>query len=50
MPNTIDCYVPDIDRDLACDCVEEFFADGKPELEIFVAWMIDEGYDMEVFS
>ncbi len=50
MSQEFSCYVPDIDRDLACDCVEEFIADGKTPMEVYVAWMIGEGYDMEVFS
>ena len=44
------CSVPEVDKSLAIECVEEFIADGKPEMEIYVAWMITEGFDMEVFS
>jgi len=44
------CSVPEVDKSLAIECVEEFLADGQPSIEIFVAWMITEGYDMEVFS
>lgn len=47
---TFYCSVPEVDKSLAIECVEEFLEDGKTPMEVYVAWMIDEGYDMEVFS
>jgi len=38
-----------VDMDLACDMVLEFIETGA-KLETFVAWMIDEGYDMSIFQ
>ena len=45
----IHCSVPAVNRELAIDCFEDFLAE-RVEIETAVAWMIDEGYDMEVFS
>ena len=38
-----------VDMDLACDCVLEFL-ETDAEIETFVAWMIDEDYDMSIFQ
>lgn len=45
----IKCNVKNVDTDLAIECAEEFIDEGA-EIETFVAWMIDQGYDMEVFE
>ena len=47
---TFYCSVPEVNKSLAIECVEEFLEDGKNPMEVYIAWMIDEGYDMEVFS
>ncbi len=40
---------PDINADLACDAVEEYFAVGA-QIEDFVPMMYEEGFDMAVFE
>jgi hypothetical protein len=48
--NEFTVSVKDVNQELAIDCVEEFLEDGQQTIEFYVAWMIEEGYDMEVFS
>lgn len=43
------CFVPEINADLAIECVEEFLAEDA-EIETFVAWMMESGYDMTIFG
>lgn len=41
--------VSDVDRELAIDAVIDYLEEGA-EIEVFVAQMLEDGYDMEVFS
>ena len=49
--NEISVKVSDVNKELTIECVEEFFeSQNPPSIESMLDWMIETGYDMEVFS